>query len=264
MDLLKGKRILVIDDAEAERMLISTYLQQHGCRMYLAHDGVDGIHKAKLLQPDLILMDVDMPRCDGYAACKALSGDPNTSDVPVIFLSAFSSAEQRVQGLLAGAVDFIGKPFDFDEVRLRLAIHLRKRLIQTPQQLSEMMSTEEPAVAEEKGNQANLYSVLFHSARVHLLRRLADAPGIQELACLTGTNSKRLNAAFKHCAGVTVFEYLREERMKEACKLLKNTGISINDIACHVGFSSSANFATAFRERFGMTPSAFRQTRCMS
>lgn len=264
MELLKGMRILVADDTEAERMLISTYLQHHGCRLYHAHDGFDCIHKAKLLLPDLILMDLDMPRCDGYVACKVLNTDPVTSHVPVIFLSAFANPEQRVQGLLAGAVDYIGKPFDFDEVRLRLAVHLQKRLIQTPQQLSEMMNTAEPIVAEDKGNQAILYSALFHSACVHLQRRLADAPSIQELASLTGTNSKRLNAAFKHCAGVTVFEYLREERMKEACKLLKYTGISINDIACHVGFSSSANFATAFRERFGMTPSAFRQTRCMS
>jgi DNA-binding response OmpR family regulator len=260
MDLLKGKRILVIDDAEAERMLISTYLQQHGCRLYHAHDGVDGIHKAKLLLPDLILMDVDMPRCDGYAACKALSGDPTTADVPVIFLSAFAGAEQRVQGLLAGAVDFIGKPFDFDEVRLRLSIHLRNRLIHSPQGLNDLMDSSEEHV-ETGSNESNLYSVLFHSARVHLLRRLDNAPGIQELARLTGTNSKRLNAAFRHSAGVTVFEYLREERMKEARKLLQNTGLSVSDIAARVGFSSSANFATAFRERYGMTPSAFRQTR---
>lgn len=258
MDLLKGKRILVVDDAEAERMLISTYLQRHGCRLYHAHDGVDGIHKAKLLLPDLILMDVDMPRCDGYAACQALSGDPVTEKIPVIFLSAFASAEQRVQGLLAGAVDFIGKPFNFDEVRLRLSIHLRP-LLRSQQQLLEQVEIAESGI-EVSSNEANLYSVLFHSARAHLLRNLDCAPGIHELARLTGTNSKRLNAAFRYCADVTVFEYLREERMKEARKLLKNTSLSINDIAFHVGFSSSANFATAFRERFGMTPSAFRKT----
>src|SRR5690554_8107841 len=100
MDLLKGKKILVIDDAKAERMLISTYLQQYGCRLYHAHDGVDGINKARLLVPDLILMDADMPQCDGYTACKALKGEPATAEVPVIFLSAYASPEKRIQGLL--------------------------------------------------------------------------------------------------------------------------------------------------------------------
>jgi len=259
MELLKGKRILVVDDAEAERMLISTYLQQYGCRLYHAHDGVDGINKARLLVPDLILMDADMPQCDGYTACKALRGEPATANVPVIFLSAHASPEQRVQGLLAGAVDYIGKPFDFDEVKLRLSIHLRNRtgLPSKEQEASEeFQSCDQVADSSD----ANLYKVLFHTVRVHLLRSLDDAPGIQELARLAGTNSKRLNAAFKHCAGMTVFEYLREERMKEAAQLLRNTRLSISEIACRVGFSSSANFATAFRERYGMTPSAFRQT----
>lgn len=262
MEVLKGKRILVIDDVEAERMLISTYLQQYGCRLYHAHDGVDGINKARLLAPDLILMDVDMPQCDGYTACKALKGEPATSDVPVIFLSAYATPEKRVEGLLAGGVDYIGKPFDFDEVKLRLCIHLNSReqaaRDHRPEETATAMAQPEPDRAES--SETSLYRVLFHSARVHLLRSLDDAPGIQELARLAGTNSKRLNAAFKHCVGMTVFEYLREERMKEASQLLRNTRLSISEIAGRVGFSSSANFATAFKERYGMTPSAFRHT----
>lgn len=262
MDVLKGKRILVIDDAEAERMLISTYLQQYGCRLYHAHDGIDGINKARLLVPDLILMDADMPQCDGYTACKALKGEPVTADVPVIFLSAYATPEKRVQGLLAGAVDYIGKPFDFDEVKLRLGIHMNNRGKRDTDTLAAeaVSAVELPEEGKAESSEANLYRVLFHTVRVHLLRSLDDVPGIQELARLAGTNSKRLNAAFKHCVGMTVFEYLREERMKEACQLLRNTRLSISEIACRVGFSSSANFATAFKERYGLTPSAFRQT----
>lgn len=258
MDLLKGKRILVIDDAEAERMLISTYLQQHGCRLYHAFDGADGVHKAKLLHPDLILMDVDMPRCNGYVACKALKGDPVTADVPVVFLSAFSSPEQRVQGLLAGAVDFIGKPYEFEEVRLRLSIHLRHCSALNRQPPSR--GSGEPAQYQEYNNyETNLYTVLFQSARLHLLNSLEAPPSIEALARQVGTNSKRLNAAFKHCADMTVFEYLREERMREAYRLLRHSRLSVSDIALSVGFSSSANFATAFKARYDMSPTAFRR-----
>lgn len=241
-------------------MLISTYLQQQGCRIYYAHDGIDGIHKARLLVPDLVLMDLNMPRCNGRIACKMLHEDPLTSHVPVIFLSAYSEPEQRVQGLLAGAVDFIGKPFDFDEVRLRLAIHLQHRN-QTPSGAGTQCRAEVELPRPENSvtDDSHLNEILFHGARIHLLSALADAPGIQELASLVGTNTKRLNQAFKYCTGITVFEYLREERMKEAGLLLQNTRLPISDIALRVGFTSSANFSTAFKERFGIPPSRYRR-----
>lgn len=250
------QRILVVEDNEAERMLISTYLRQQGYRLYQAHDGLDGINKARLLVPDLILMDADMPGCNGYHACKILTQDAATREVPIIFLSAHAAPSQRVEGLLAGAVDYIAKPFDFDEVRLRLSVHLGRSA--EPAALADAAAQQGGEGASAATPAQNLDSVLFHSARVHLLRMLDGAPGINELASRVGTNSKRLNTAFRNHAGVTVFEYLREERMKEAQRLLRNTGYSISDIAVHVGFSSCANFSTAFRTRFGSSPSAFR------
>ncbi|MDX5978409.1 DNA-binding response regulator [Vreelandella alkaliphila] len=253
MDDLAGKKILIVDDAEADRMLISSYLLHQGCRIFHALDGVDGIHKARLVSPDLILMDVEMPECDGYAACKVLSSDPLTSNVPIIFLSAYSEPEKRVQGLLVGAVDYINKPYVFDEVKLRIAIHLRNRIPQKKPDHNEY------DVVRQNSEQVNhIDNILYHSARIHLLNSLSDAPGLQELARLVGTNSKRLNAAFKNTVGVTVYEYLREIRMNEARELLTNTHLSVSTIASHVGFSSSANFSTAFKERFGTSPIKFK------
>ncbi len=281
MNMLKGKRILVIDDAEAERMLIGAYLQRQGCRLYHAHDGMDGIHKARLLLPDLILMDVDIPRCNGYAACRILKDDPLTAEVPVIFLSAYAEPADRVQGLLAGAVDYIAKPFDFDEMRLRLAVHLRNRMPHAAPSVPHAAACADDAAAcasreasvalshttgsvpagqaRCSADSSHLHEILFHGARIHLLSALADVPNLPALASLVGTNTKRLNEAFRQCAGMTVFEYLREERMKAACQLLRSTGLSVGEVAARVGFSSSANFATAFKERFGLTPSGFRQ-----
>lgn len=251
VDSLRNKRILVVDDEEAERMLLCAYLQRLGCRLFQAGDGLEGVDKARSLQPDLILLDAQMPRCNGYDACKILAGDPQTGKIPIIFISGLTMPEQRVRGLLAGAVDYINKPFDFNEVKLRLLIHLRYSSASAPGR------NEEPAGANTPSH--NLHNILFHSARVHLLRSLASPPTMKELEQLTGTNSKHLNHAFRECAGATVFEYLREERMKEARSLLQQTDLPIQDIAHQVGFTSSANFSTAFRERFGVTPRAFRQ-----
>lgn len=262
------KNILVVEDVEAERTLISTYLRQQGYRLFHAHDGLDGIHKARLLIPDLILMDVDMPRCNGYDACKILTQDIRTRAVPIIFLSAHSAPEQRVEGLLAGGVDFISKPFNFDEVRLRLAVHLNRPPIQDASPNGDSLRdsvSEEDGVNENGAHVASsLDTILFYSARVHLLSALSVTPDMAELAHLVGTNSKRLNAAFRNHVGATVFEYLREERMKEARQLLRNTGYSVGEIARRVGFSSGANFSTAFSARFGSSPARFRDqdTRC--
>lgn len=250
MGSLKHKRILVVDDEEADRMLISAYLQRHGCQLFHAVDGLDGIEKARALQPDIILMDSQMPRCNGHDACKILSQDPRTRDIPIIFISGMTASEQRVRGLLAGAVDYVNKPFDFNEVKLRLAVHLRNRAPSASR--PEGMQNDAPPTK-------NLHAILFHSARIHLLKSLSTTLPMKELEKLTGTNSKHLNTAFKACAGVTVYDYLREERMKESRVLLEKTQLPVQDIAHQVGFKDSANFSTAFKERFGLPPREFRQ-----
>lgn len=250
METLKYRRILVVDDEEADRMLISAYLQRQGCRLFHAHDGLEGIEQARALQPDIILMDSEMPRCNGHDACKIITQDPRTQNIPVIFISGMTAPEQRIRGLLAGAVDYINKPFDFNEVKLRLVIHLRSR--------SHSAGPEESPQTDTPASNS-LQAILFHSARTHLLKSLSATPSMKELETLTGTNSKHLNNAFKVCAGVTVYEYLREERMKEARVLLQQTQLAVQDIALQVGFKDSTNFATAFKERFGLSPREFRQ-----
>ena len=254
LDALQGCRILVVDDVEAERILLASYLRKQGCRVYLAEDGQDCLNKVRLIRPDLVLMDVLMPVCDGLSACRVMQADPAMSDIAVIFLTGATMPMQRVQGLLAGAVDYISKPFDFEEVRLRLAIHLRSRVMPR--------DTNAEHVPENLTDGAsNLDNILFQSARMHLLKSLADTPDLQQLAGRVSTNSKRLNEAFRKCVGVTVFEYLREERMRRACTLLRETSLPIQAIGTTVGYTSGANFATAFKERFGVSPKQFRQVR---
>lgn len=246
--VLVGRRLLVVDDSEDERLLLANFLQQEGCRMYLAQDGQDALKKAVLVNPDLILMDVKMPGWDGVTACRALKADPRTRDIPVVFLTGSAYPADRVHGLMAGAVDYVTKPFLFDEVRLRLIVHLRTRPAPA-------------AVMPSPGGTVSLQAVLFQSARRHLLLDLSVTPDLASLAAAVGTNTKRLNEAFRKCAGVTVFEYLREERMREACVLLRETALEVQSVALALGFSGGANFATAFKERYGLSPREYRSGR---
>lgn len=243
---LQDRHILIVEDADVDRMLLEAYLRQKGALVHLATNGLEGIRKALLIRPDMILMDVHMPVCDGLSACRQLQADARTSNIPVIFLSGAVMPDERLEGLLAGAVDYVTKPYNFEEVRIRLSMHLRAQ--------SRGADAGEPAPSV-----SNLDSILFQSARQHLLRNLAETPNLECLARILRTNPKRLNEAFKQCVGATVFSYLREERMRQARTLLSDTVLEVQAIALELGFTSGANFATAFKERFGVTPREFRQ-----
>jgi CheY-like chemotaxis protein len=258
--VMLGRRILVVDDDEDERLLLANYLQQEGCRVYLANDGKDGLQKAMMVNPDLILMDVGMPVCDGLTACRALQQDPRTRDIPVIFLTGAARPNDRVSGLRAGAVDYVTKPFVFDEVRLRLIVHLRLRQLNVALTLvpSEASGVVSRAMSHVPTPASSLDTILFQSARGQMLQQLGRTPNLAELASTVGTNTKRLNEAFRKCVGTTVFEFLREERMRESCVLLRDTALEVQAIAMDMGFSGGANFSTAFKERFGLSPSDFR------
>jgi transcriptional regulator GlxA family with amidase domain len=90
---------------------------------------------------------------------------------------------------------------------------------------------------------------------------LANVPALPALAASVGTHEKRLSRVFKEQTGHTVFEFAREARLAEAQRLLAGSALSVEEVALAVGFSGAANFSTAFRERFGATPTAFRQAR---
>ncbi|MES2008434.1 MAG: response regulator [Pseudomonadota bacterium] len=247
-------RILVVDDQPSDRSLLADFLGQQGFRVYMASDGLDGVNKARASRPDLILMDISMPRCDGMAACRQLKADPATRDIPVIFLTASGHPEERVAGLEAGAIDYITKPFHFDEVRLRVSIHLTLEFDSSAPSPTTDIAT--------PGDEASSLDVaLFRQVRAIVLGNFVDVPDVEALARQTGTSARRLSQALKRCTGLTVFDYVREERLRESKRLLLESDSDIATIAGRVGYTSGANFATAFKARFGISPTDMRNAR---
>ncbi len=270
-------RILLVDDREEDRQLLVDLLRRQGYRLYIGTDGHDAVEKARYILPDLILMDIRMPGCDGIAACRLLKADPATSGIPLIFLTAAALPEERVRGLSEGAVDYITKPYHFDEVRLRVAIHLAPpagvaRAAYDPASTDPVVADSPPpdqprhaqpppSLAAPRPDAVVASSVehnIFRAAQRLLLADLAETPELGELARAVGTNTRNLNDAFRKFTGVTALNYLREARMKEACRLLRKTRLDVQTIASDLSYGNAANFATAFRERFGMSPRQFR------
>ncbi len=119
------EQLLVIDDTRQIHALVGGILGGEAVCIHAAYDGASGLTLAESLRPDLILLDVEMPEMDGYEACKRLKADPNLFNIPVVFLTALSSTEEKVRGLGLGAVDYITKPFSPAELLARVRSTLR-------------------------------------------------------------------------------------------------------------------------------------------
>ena len=106
-------KILVVEDQLDIQKLIKMTLRLQGVKeVFLAGDGEECLEALKQVKPDLILLDVSMPRLDGYETCRILKANPDTSSIPVIFLSARTQSDEQEMGLRAGASGYLSKPFD--------------------------------------------------------------------------------------------------------------------------------------------------------
>ena len=119
--------ILVVDDNPSNLGAITECLEERGYKASIATDGEITSKRAKYLHPDLILLDVLMPGIDGFETCRRLKADEATKDIPIIFMTALTSTEDKIEGFRAGAVDYITKPIQQEEVLARVATHLRMR-----------------------------------------------------------------------------------------------------------------------------------------
>jgi len=121
----EGKNsILIVDDNEINIAILEDILK-HDYEVHVGKDGVEAIEKAKDILPDAILLDVILPKLDGFEVIKVLKADPETNEIPIVFITALSDVENERKGLLLGADDYIQKPFDPVTVKLRVDIQMR-------------------------------------------------------------------------------------------------------------------------------------------
>ncbi len=118
-------RVLVVDDdVEVAKSIEASLRKQY--QVFVVHSGIEAIKEARRHCPDLIVLDVLMPGMDGLETCRELRSDPTLADVPILFLTALGRPEDRVAGLRAGADDYLTKPFNLEELQLRIAAILRR------------------------------------------------------------------------------------------------------------------------------------------
>jgi twitching motility two-component system response regulator PilG len=127
IEKLQDRRlVLAVDDSSTVRKLVSISLERHGFRVQTAADGMHALAKLSEDAPDLILLDITMPRMDGYQVCKVIKQNPFTKHIPVVMLSGKDGFFDKVKGRLAGATDYITKPFPEDKLAKTVAKYMGK------------------------------------------------------------------------------------------------------------------------------------------
>ena len=119
--------ILLVDDNEANLELLEAYLEEVGGAIMTARDGLEALRCLEAHKPDLILLDVMMPRMSGYQLCKRLKADPATKGIPVVMVTALTEVSDQERAEEVGADDFISKPITKPDLLARIARHLPKR-----------------------------------------------------------------------------------------------------------------------------------------
>jgi CheY-like chemotaxis protein len=118
------KKILLVDDSQTVLLLHRMMLTDRGYELLTARDGQEAVEKALAERPDIIFMDVIMPRMSGYEACRVLRERPETRDIPIIMVTTRGEPHSVEQGYASGCTDYITKPFNGDELMARLRSHL--------------------------------------------------------------------------------------------------------------------------------------------
>ncbi len=137
----KNRKVLVVDDNQTNLALIKVYLEQMGLEVYMAQEAHSGLEIAMEERPDLILLDIMMPVMDGIEMCKRLKADPRTVMIPVIFVTAKDQSQDKISGLKSGAVDYITKPFNPNELKTRINVILQ--MIELQEKLLDQANTDE-------------------------------------------------------------------------------------------------------------------------
>ncbi|MEM1094257.1 MAG: response regulator [Bacteroidota bacterium] len=240
--------VLVVDDNADVGQFISSLLHP-AYRVRHASDGIEALNLAKALLPDAVLSDVMMPRMDGLTLTQALKADPATADIPVLLVTARAGTQDEVDGLKAGAQDYIAKPFDPDVLRARLAAMLAVRDV-----VRDRLQASPPTPPEVSA--ANPWQdAVFDVIEARFTDAAFNAAGLAEAL---GLSRSQLGRRLREQGLPPPGELIRVYRLRKAAHMLRSEALTVSEVAYAVGFNSLSYFSRAFTAHVEMAPSAYR------
>ncbi len=234
-------------------------------RLAVGKDGKEGFEIAKEIIPDLVVTDVMMPFVDGFELCKLLRSDEHTSHIPIIMLTAKADIESKLEGLSMGADAYLEKPFNKDELLIRInkLLELRKNLQQYYLQKAGLVhANTSPATAAGANELA-----MNNKREDEFVKRVREAIEVhlndshftvEQLCKLVFMSHSQLHRKLDALTGCSPNKFIRMLRLNKAKELLKDPSNSIGSVALDCGFNDPGYFARIFKQEHGVTPQEWR------
>ncbi len=223
-------------------------------RVITCLDGAEALSKTIERVPDLVISDISMPKVDGFTLLTRLKSNSVTSHIPIILLTSLSEHENRIAGLQKGADAYIAKPFDLEELLAQA-----QGLINTRTKLRGKF-------AGEQEQQGKVTEVALRGANEKLMESVMKVINehfsnpdltVEFLADKVGLSRTQLHRRMKEITGISCGDFIRNFRMQQAARLLKEGDVYVSQICYAVGFSNPTHFSTAFKRYYGVTPSDY-------
>ena len=247
-----SKILLVDDDIEICRYLKSELSDWY--RFVICNNGKEALNQLFSDDFDLVISDVVMPEMDGITLLRNIKGNANISHVPVIMLTSKSEISDRLEGIKLGADAYLAKPFSLEELHLTI-----DNLIDNVRRLKGKFSgalkqDDKVEKIEVKGNDEELMERIMKVVN----ENMSDSDfNVEKMCDEVGVSRTQLHRKLKEMTGVPTSECLRNIRLNEAARLIRERKINITQVSYMVGFANNSHFSTAFKKYFGMSPSEY-------
>ncbi len=249
------KHLMIVEDDKEIRNYVVQELR-NDYHIIECQDGLQALDIIMQQTPDLIISDLMMPNMDGMTLCAKVRQNIRLSHIPFVVLTAKTQEEDRIAGLEVGADAYITKPFNMEVLRKTI-----KNLLQTHDRLrntfsGQQLPTDQIDTPESKSPDERLLERVIKVVNAHL----SDSGLTTDLiAKEVGLSRVHLYRKLKELTNQSARDYVRNIRLTKAAELLAQKKMAVSEVANLVGFSNANNFATAFRELFGVTPTQYME-----
>lgn len=250
----KGAKLLLVED-NVELLELMERILSRRYQVTTATDGINALEVINKTEIDLIISDVMMPNMDGWELCRAIKDNIETSDIPIILLTAKVGIENQIACYQAGANGYISKPFDLQLLEARIDNFLEAK------QTRQKDFKQSIQLNIEALETVSLDEELLKNAVRHIENHITEISlSVDSLAEELNLSRSSLYRKIKSITGLSPVEFIRNIRLKHASAMLQNDSLTIADIAYAVGFTDPKYFSKCFKTEFGVTPSEFSKS----
>lgn len=243
-------KILIVDDNIDLLELLKDELETEYQAM-TATNGKIALDIIRNAKPDLIISDIMMPVMDGIELCRVLKSDASTASIPLIILTAKHDVGAKIEGLTLGADEYLTKPFNIEEVKLRIT----KLLSLKQKGMKRSLIDPEP----QKIEITSLDEKFIEKAVKYVEKNIDNSDlTVEEMSSAIGMSRVHLYKKIKHLTGKTPIEFIRVIRLKRAAQLLRESQLNVSEIAYKCGFNNPKYFSRYFKDEFGVLPSVYQ------